>query len=281
MSLYYRTIIQNVSTTTTTTIDPLSSDADALSFLNAASISDTNQRSAINTLVISMKNAGIWSKMIAIYPIVGGTAATHKWNLKDPRDLDGAYRLVFTPISSGSWSHNSNGMTPSSAYANTKIMVPGPLTANNTHLSIYSRSNTTGTITDIGCGSGKTAGVFDLNIKQGSNFLTRQYNSGFNISIANPDSLGFYLSTRSPSLKAFKNSTLLGTLANTASISAINKELTIGAMNYVLAGGQNQVLYPSNRQYAFCTVGYGLSDTEALSLYNIIQTYQTSLGRAV
>jgi hypothetical protein len=36
---------------------------------------------------------GIWRKTHAIYPLLGGTASAHKFNLKDPRDLNAAYRL--------------------------------------------------------------------------------------------------------------------------------------------------------------------------------------------
>ena len=58
-------------------------DADAAAFLAAAGITDATITSAINTLVIDMKDDGLWSKMDAIYPFVGGTATTHKFNLKN------------------------------------------------------------------------------------------------------------------------------------------------------------------------------------------------------
>ena len=59
-------------------------DADAQAFLTAASITDPTISGAINTLVVQMKADNIWTKMKAIYPLVGGTATTHKWNLKNP-----------------------------------------------------------------------------------------------------------------------------------------------------------------------------------------------------
>ena len=59
-------------------------DADAQAFITAASITDPTQQSAINTLVVNLKSYGIWNQMFAIYPFVGGTAASHKWNLKNP-----------------------------------------------------------------------------------------------------------------------------------------------------------------------------------------------------
>jgi hypothetical protein len=70
-------------------------DPDVLAFVAASGVTDNTQKSAVNTLVTSLKEYSVWTKLNAIYPFVGGTATTHKWNLKDPRDLDAAYRLEF------------------------------------------------------------------------------------------------------------------------------------------------------------------------------------------
>ena len=59
-------------------------DADAQAFIAAAGITNLTQASAINTLVNDLKTYGLWTKMKALYPMVGGTAASHKFNLKDP-----------------------------------------------------------------------------------------------------------------------------------------------------------------------------------------------------
>ena len=80
-------------------------DLDATTFLTAASITDSTQSSAINTLVKDLKRFGLWNKIKAFYPFVGGTPESHKWNLKDPRDSNDAYRLTF----SGGWTHSSTG----------------------------------------------------------------------------------------------------------------------------------------------------------------------------
>ena len=50
------------------------SDTDAQAFLNAAFITSQTQANAINTLVTDLKTAGVWTKMMAIYPFVGGNA---------------------------------------------------------------------------------------------------------------------------------------------------------------------------------------------------------------
>ena len=83
-------------------------DPDAQAFFDAAGIVDTTQKLAVNQLVINLKLTGIWVKMFAIYPFVGGSSTTHKWNLKDPRDLDVAFRLTFF----GGWIHSLTGAKP-------------------------------------------------------------------------------------------------------------------------------------------------------------------------
>ena len=119
----------------------ISFDADAQAFITAAAITDSTQQNAINTLVLALKGYSIWTKFKAIYPIVGGTASQHKYNLKDPRDLDAAFRLTFAT----GWTHSVNGMLPNgtTAFADTKLI---PSTAifgsnQNIHLSYYSRNH--------------------------------------------------------------------------------------------------------------------------------------------
>src|SRR5450631_2876242 len=75
-------------------------DADALKFIDSTGITDSVQKIAINNFVNQLKDSALWTKFIAIYPMEGGSANTTKWNLKDPRDLDAAYRLTFygTPV---------------------------------------------------------------------------------------------------------------------------------------------------------------------------------------
>ena len=84
-------------------------DSDAQAFIAAAGISNPTEISAINTLVLDLKNNNnLWTTLKAIYPMVGGTATSCKFNLKDPRDLNAAYRLQFN----GGWTFSSTGAKP-------------------------------------------------------------------------------------------------------------------------------------------------------------------------
>ena len=68
-------------------------DADAQRFIDSSGISNNTNKLALYNLAKQLKDSSLWAKFIAIYPMIGGTASTTKWNLKDPRDLDAAYRL--------------------------------------------------------------------------------------------------------------------------------------------------------------------------------------------
>jgi hypothetical protein len=94
-------------------------DPDAQLFIDAVGTLSEPQKTAVNNLVLGLKSNGTWSKMYAIYPFIGGTADSHKWNLKDPRDLDVAFRLNFV----NSWIHNSDGgeVNFTDSFANTFV----------------------------------------------------------------------------------------------------------------------------------------------------------------
>lgn len=114
-------------------------DTDAQTFITAAGITNTTQIAAVDRLVKSLKDANIWTKMKAIYPFVGGTATAHKYNLKDPQDLDASYRIVF---GASGVTHNSRGVQFSgmsgTAWADTKCAPNVAFSAiNNFHISGY------------------------------------------------------------------------------------------------------------------------------------------------
>ena len=68
-------------------------------FLAATGITDTTIANALNAMDLALIAAGLDTKMYALYPIVGGTATTHKYNFMNPADTDAAFRLTF----SGGW----------------------------------------------------------------------------------------------------------------------------------------------------------------------------------
>lgn len=120
-------------------------DPDALAFLTATGITDPTITTAIDTLVKDLKTKNLWSKFRYIYPFVGGTATTNKYNLKDPRDLDVAFRLQFLGGITQTNGFNPNG---TNGYANTFCAPSGNVTINSEHLYITSNTNNVPTSTD-------------------------------------------------------------------------------------------------------------------------------------
>jgi len=259
-------------------------DAAAAAFITAAGISDSTQINAINALVIAAKANGWWTLCNAIYPFVGGTATTHKYNLKDPRDLDAAFRIVWN----GSWTHNANGITGdgSTAYGDTKIVPTTVLTASNTHASIYCRTdNDPGLISDYGetddIGPPFTSPRISTHLRFGGTMYADQYNVDVNRqAIANANCAAHFIHTRSASTsqKSYKNGSDMGSENTTVSTDFSSNvfNMFIGAVN-----ANNTAQNFSNRNYAFFTVGAGISGGVAALMYADIQTFQTSLSRQV
>lgn len=244
-------------------------DADAQAFLTAAAITDPTISGAINTLVVQMKADNIWSKMKAIYPMVGGTASTHKFNLKDPRDLDAAFRLVFN----GGWTHSNNGATPNgtNGWANTYYNPSINGLLNSAHLSFYSRTQSTGGV-DMGVWDGSSAHWLNFNHDSGKFNL----NAHFAITITGlANTLGMLIAQRT-------SSTSINRFANLTKTTVASNSSTRPNINIALSARMDgsPTLY-SSRQCAFSTIGEGLTDTEAANLYTRVQAFNTALSRQV
>lgn len=238
-------------------------DGDALSFISAAGLTDSIQKSAINTLVLDLKSANIWIKIKAIYPFVGGTALSHKWNLKDPRDLDEAFRLVETGINT----HNSNGVTMNgiNGYFNTMINPLTQMETSDGNISIYQRDNRLPRLAyDIGI---SMFGVITKYIDGQAYFM---WNGSFN-NISMTDTMGLFCVNRNgTNTEGYKNGIKIKSVIE--SVNTLPQGLYIGSTG---TGAY------SNSNYAFVSIGDMLSESESLIFYNIIQKYQTTLGRNV
>ena len=251
-------------------------DTDAQAFITAAAITDSVQVSALNTLVTDLKTYGLWTKMKALYPFVGGSAASHKFNLKDPRDLDAAYRLVFN----GGWTHTSTGAQPNgtTGYADTKLAPSSALSLNSTHVSYYSRTNNMLDGIDFGVSNAAFTNQLYSYIKavDGKTYfrINRGGTTESNIAIA--DSRLFYMINRnSPTQEVlFTNTTK--NIFNYNSTGLSNYSIFLGSTNF--AGTPN---YYGNKESAFVSIGDGLTDTEAANFYTSVQKFQTTLGRHV
>jgi len=265
-------------------------DPDAEAFIIAAGINKPIQEEAINNLVIGLKADGLWNKMKAIYPFVGGTATAHKFNLKDPRDLDAAFRLVFF----GGWTHDINGVLPNgvNAHANTFFISSAQFGATDySSLSLYSRTNsiTAAIQTDMGANQFSTpTGSFMLFTGYNSSTQVAGFQSDFPNSYtynfygsqgANTNTTGFYTGTcDAVNNQIYKNGTLVAqnTFAKISTRTSPTISLFIGADNY--NGGARRY---ANKNYAFAHIGNSLTNTDIVNLNAKVQAFQTALSRQV
>jgi hypothetical protein len=160
-------------------------DADAVAFfarVTAAggSLSAT-EKIATNQLVLDLKANSLWTPMKAIYPMVGASAAACAQNLKSSS---------FTGTFTSGWTFASTGVTGNgtSAYFNTNLNMLNNLSQNNSHFSVYLRTNAQGGYAAGGVGDFNNNSIllypwlsgnayFNLFSSGGNNFLTSEGNS--------------------------------------------------------------------------------------------------------
>jgi len=250
------------------------SDPDVINFIDVTGITDSTIISAVCTLTTSLKNNGLWTKLSAIYPMVGGSPFSHKFNLKNPADTNAAFRLSFV----GGLTHNSNGITGNgvNAWADT-FLNHLSLPTNSNHISSYSRTNIIQSSVEIGTmGSANPTITPGIHHSSGYTVIGAFFRNNYNsfASTVNLNSTGFYLSTRTATnlSKLYKNGLSIATLTGsvTTTFSETFNILGIGYGRYL-----------SSRNLAFASIGTGLTDTEATNFYNIVQTFQTTLNRQV
>lgn len=247
----------------------------AQSFIDIAGLTDPTQISALQQLESDLKSNSLWDKMVAVYPIVGATAHSHKFNLIDPRDADNAFRLLITGATN---LHSNTGLKfNDGGHANTFLSGFNVLSKNNTHLSTYCKTDSNGAFVDMGCSTSLTS-QFNLYARYNGLAYSDQYsNSGSGrISTAVPTSLGFTASSRvnSNSHKLYKNGIKIKESLAESTLEIPNSPIHLGQTN-------SGSFYVTNREYAFFSIGHGLTDAENTIFNTIVQQYQTTLSRQV
>ena len=246
---------------------------EATAFLTATGITDPTISSAINELVYDLKGAGIWSKMIAIYPYVGGTATTHKYNLIDPQDTNGAYRMTFA----GGVTHSANGIqgNGSNGVGYTHINIGTDITQNDAFASSYLRTNSVSAADFGGIGSANGLQLFS---RLSGDTVAAKLMNNTNYTRASTDSSGFWQLSRIVSTEFYVQQ---DTTRNTAALASASQ--TSAEFIAVMAFGTTETTSAqhSNRQHAYSAFGEGLTTTQMDNHYTIVQNFQTALGRNV
>jgi hypothetical protein len=251
-------------------------DADAQAFFDrvttAGGTLSLTEKSAVNQLVLDMKDDGIWASMKAIYPMVGASAAACAQNLKSSS---------FTGTFTAGWTFASTGVTPNgtSAYMSTGLIPSTDTSQDSVSIGVYSRTNNTALVNRIEMGTGSGSSDFQSAIRwDGSLGNLSRLNNGFGGGGYIPTKTsGFFTISRTASAvtKKYEDGTLKET-ATTTSNAPTAVELIIGARNTTTSP-----LFYDSKQNAFSYLSDGLDDSESLAFYNAVQTFQTTLSREV
>ena len=262
---------------TSNIITAQTSDTDAQAFITATGITNTTQKNAINDLVIGLKTDSLWTKMLAVYPFVGGTQETCKFNLKNPLNTDAAFRLSFQ----GGWTFSSNGIQPNgtNTYADTFLVPSTSLTlgsVNGSSFSVYSKTNNLESGSLFGTRNLAFGSNLNLTLRNGSNsVIWHNTNAGI---VVSPNPLSSSINLITSRIDTLNNITAQNGATNTQA----SPEVELSAFSLYLSA-QNQFGTPvtfSTRQLAFAHIGTGLTQAQCTQLYNRIQTFQTTLDRA-
>jgi hypothetical protein len=248
-------------------------DADAVAFLNATGISDTTIQLAINDLVINLKSNNYWNGLLAIYPMVGGTSTTCKFNLKNPADTNAAFRLSFV----GGWTFTSEGPKPDGAtgtYADTFLNANTSLTTSNGSFSYYSFTN--------------NAGAEDVEIGVNTDAATTN-ETLMALRWVDSNTYGFYSQRGGTGGATLTRSDVYGIINRTANVEIWRNGTRIldqtGAMaampnrTFYLASQNNGTSSYRNSTRGCCFAHIGSTLTAPATFTTIVNNFQRALGR--
>lgn len=243
-------------------------DSDAAAYLSAAGVTDTY--GAYNTFYTGLKSNNIYTKIQGMWFLMNGTLASCKLNGVNPVDSDAAFRLVAT----GSPTFGGTGcaFNGTSQFLNTKY-TPSTNCASASSMSMgfYSQTNNS-TGRDMGARSASNA-VCYIDIALSSTFEVQCNGGGGGYVIGtNTDGRGFYQASRTVvgTMNGSKNSTTYSSAVS--SDTRPSREIYIGAFNSDLG-----VTY-GTKTCSFAYIGSGLTTSEMVTMYNLIQAFMTSYG---
>ena len=237
-------------------------DADAEAFFDrvttaGGSLTFTEQL-AVNQLVLDMKTDGIWTKMKAVYPMVGASAAACAQNLKSS---------IFTGTFTAGWTFASTGAKPTNAYMDTNFNYNN-CALNSIHRSIYVQEN----YASLGANPCTTLGGSFI-----GSYINNQWaaNDGFGGGTSRITK-GFEIVYRNSSTtsKRLRN-TFIDSITRD-STSLCNQNAFVGCYN-----NNGSASDFSSYTFSFASMGDGLTDTEASDFYTAVQAFQTTLSRQV
>ena len=253
-------------------VDPNALDADVRLFVDAANLIDESQITAIDNFVLGLKSNNLWSKMVAIYPYVGGTLASHKFNLKDPRDADDAFRLNFV----GDWIHDNFGVVPngSDCHADT-FLIPSNEFASGDNYSYGLFITDNPDVVSAEIGANETFSNFLWTRSYTETYLFIAGGAGINTNLSPYKGLISMSRTDNLSTKLYLNGDLKNnSVSYTGAAGAATCSFYIGARN-----DSSTPSYFSAKRQKLTYFSHGLTNAEMSIFAGLVTAYEIELSR--
>ena len=257
-------------------------DTDAATYLNAVASTggtlDATISAATNSLFLELKDAGLYNKLEAFYPVIGGTGNSHAINGKDPSSFFIGWNGLSHGVSGATVTASGSGQ-----FGNTTFQPSTDatlMTDDSLHISIYNGlvgdgNGEMGTIESFGGNR-----LFILTNYAGYSTWAAGNDDSTNITTgASPiDNRGMWIMNREDSSTGtiYQNgaSYLSNGLPNSAGLPT--GEIHLAGISQA-GGGNWGTTFPMRVQFG--TIGSGLTSTEVTQLTNIVNNFQTKLGR--
>jgi hypothetical protein len=245
-------------------------DADVAAFLARLTTPPTTDRASLyTTLILSLKSAGVWSKLDALWVMAAADSQAARLNL-----VSSSYTL--TPVSNPVFTVDRGYQGDASAsYLDTNMDTGAgggvKIQRNSAFIGCYVNTATTGA--DVREMGSRNFAVNLLNLTSGMSFRNAATNSDSTIATF-ANSIGFAATNRNNSANhdIYKNGVYVETLTRSSVILSSSNCLICAFNNN---GVPSQF---SAKRVASAAIGQDLTAGETLALYNAILSYLTAVG---
>lgn len=259
-------------------------DADAQAYFTAAGITSTTEKDAVNTMVLALKAASLWTNMDRIFPISPTSLAASKYCVKTLVQLTtvggvthGSTGLVFN----GSTQY---AVTPDNTSDYTNFYIGGTQTVGIYMTAVGTLTGTRYPFGQSGLDGGDNATLCYLRQAVATTTITTvvQGTAGIGVTPFTLDP-SFQLCTRisGTDLKRYRNGVQVASTAGGPGIGYLPIDIRMGLSALWIGGASPQANTHFPQTCAFFVIGTGLDATQQSNLYTIIQAYQTALSRNV
>jgi hypothetical protein len=212
--------------------------------------------------------------------MIGGSAATCKYNLKDPRDLDAAFRATF--YNSPTFDADGVKFNGTTQHADTYFVVSTGLSSKNAHLSIYNLYDQPSYRAGFDIGAiGTGVNSYELAISYEAPAGNAWYRLGgtgtTKLPMGTTDERGFYIATRDISnAYMLRNGVLKDTKAGAAHATANDKKIFYGAESN---SAGTLAIFRSDLKYGYVSIGEPFTVVQAQTYSTLVNTFMTELSK--